>query len=261
MTKKTYLFVKRGLIADPKHRESMGNRVWLYMHIIDRADWESGQVFEWRDKDEADDLSMPWRTVQRQRQELEDMGYISCQQARRGLTVTIHNWVNPKTYSGDVLNRKPKGTQKSVPTEDEGTHEGTQQGTQQVDTNLSTPTLNQISNIKYQIGEKNTHLPASEPKPEKPRDELFDAIANTCRLDPKLSGSTIAKVKVLLDKAGYTVADVKAFDAHWWSWKDRTDPPTVWKLKDGIAAVKAGGKRPAGKAERVHGRPAPRILP
>lgn len=135
--RKTWLKVKRGLLA-PKHREALGVRVWLYLYILDRADWETGKVYGWTDRDAADDLGMPWRTVQDQRQQLETAGYISAAQEGQGLTITIHRWTNPREYSGQVYNPSrqtpqdvggdsdaPEGTESSVPSRSEGTGEGT----------------------------------------------------------------------------------------------------------------------------------------
>ena len=47
MARKTFVSVKRGLTQDPKHRERMGNRIWLFLHIIDRADFETGMVYDY----------------------------------------------------------------------------------------------------------------------------------------------------------------------------------------------------------------------
>ncbi len=104
MAKKHWIYVKRGLSEDPKHRKAMGIRIWLFMHMLDRADWETGRVTDWKDKDEADDMDLPWRTLQEQRQELEQLGYITCVKKLHGQDIIIHNWLNPKDYSGKVLN-------------------------------------------------------------------------------------------------------------------------------------------------------------
>ena len=104
MSKKHWIYIKRGLSEDPKHREAMGNKIWLYMHIIDQADWETGIVREWRDKDQADEMQMQLRTMRDQRQELERLGYIICQQGRGKQQITIAKWIDPRNYSGKVLN-------------------------------------------------------------------------------------------------------------------------------------------------------------
>jgi hypothetical protein len=90
--KKNWIYLKRGLSEDPKHRQAMGNRIWLFMHIIDRADWETGIVNGWVDREEAEDMRMSWRTLQDQRQELEELGYITCVQKFQCQDIIIHNW-------------------------------------------------------------------------------------------------------------------------------------------------------------------------
>src|SRR3972149_6988339 len=104
MTKKHWIMIKRGLSEDPKHRERMGDLLWLYLHILDRTDWETGIVYGWRDAEEAIDMKMQPRTLRDQRQRLQNLGYITCKQERRGQRIVVHNWSNPKNYSGEVLN-------------------------------------------------------------------------------------------------------------------------------------------------------------
>jgi len=138
MSKKHWIYIKRGLSEDPKHREAMGNKIWLYMHIIDQADWESGIVREWRDKDQADDMQMQLRTVRDQRQELEKLGYITCKQGRGKQQITITKWIDPRNYSGKILNN---GDTKVSPSEFDGDTNGDTNGdtdgsTQNVTTSL-----------------------------------------------------------------------------------------------------------------------------
>lgn len=109
--KKTWIKIKRGLL-EPKHRDALGIRIWLYLYMLDNVDWETGTIPNWTDKAAAKELQMSIRTLTTQRQELEDAGYISCIQKVRSQTITINNWTNPREYSGDVYN---KGTRKRVP--------------------------------------------------------------------------------------------------------------------------------------------------
>ena len=122
MTKKTWIKVKRGLLS-PEHRQKLGARIWLYLHILDRADWDTGTIEGWTDKAHAEALDMPHRTLQDQRQRLADDGYIVCAQSFQALTLTINNWTNPRDYSGQVLNGTekpvPQGTESSVPIQSE----------------------------------------------------------------------------------------------------------------------------------------------
>ena len=109
--KKTWILTKRGLLA-PKHRLKMGVRIWLFHEMLDRADWETGIVSGWKDKDIADDIDMPWRTLQEQRQQLDKDGYITCERGFHCQNIKIHKWVNPREYSGKVYN---KSTESAVP--------------------------------------------------------------------------------------------------------------------------------------------------
>ena len=137
--RKTWIKFKRELL-EPEQRERLGIRIWLYMHILDRADWDTGKVFDWRDKLEAEDFGMQWRTLQQQRQQLENDGFISCFQSGDHQVITIHNWTNPREYGGDIYNPYGGGTENRVPLNVEGTIEGTYEGTREGSRKHSTPT-------------------------------------------------------------------------------------------------------------------------
>jgi hypothetical protein len=104
MAKKHWIYIKRGLSEDPKHRVAMGECVWLYMHIIDRADWEKGIAYDWKDEAEAADMSMPLRTLREQRRKLDDLGYISCVQLKHNQNIVIKRWIDPRDYGAKVVN-------------------------------------------------------------------------------------------------------------------------------------------------------------
>jgi hypothetical protein len=73
---------------------------------------------------------MPWRTLQQQRQQLADDGYISSEMKGNKQVITIHNWTSPREYSGDIYNPIGGGTESRVPRKNaEGTREGTNEGT------------------------------------------------------------------------------------------------------------------------------------
>ena len=148
--KKHWIMVKRGLSADPKHREAMGQAVWCFLHILDRADFETGKVYDWRDADEAEDMGVNERTLRAWRQSLEKAGYIKCQQKQRGLEITIWNWINPRDYSAGIINPKGdiktapseiQGDIKTAPSEFQGDMQGDMQGDIRVRRNIVTPTL------------------------------------------------------------------------------------------------------------------------
>lgn len=105
-------FIKlRSGLLEKKHRDEMGARIWLYLYMLDTADWEKGTIFGWTDKGAATDMEMPHRTVQEQRQILVKAGYITCQQGLHGLDVIIHNYVNPREATTE--NPVPYPTSKS----------------------------------------------------------------------------------------------------------------------------------------------------
>jgi len=103
MAKKTWIKLKRGLL-EPKHREALGVRIWLYLYILDNTDWGTGKMIEWRDADAADALQMPQRTVRDQRVKLEEDGYIQCQQGLHKQIITVMNWTDPRLHSDDKMN-------------------------------------------------------------------------------------------------------------------------------------------------------------
>ena len=142
MAKKNWIYVKRGLSENPKHRAQMGECIWLYLHIIDRADWETGTAYDWKDEQEAADMGMPVRTLREQRRKLDEQGYINCKQRQYGQDIVITKWINPRDYSGKVLN---EGGSETSPKEDE---QGDTQGYIQGDTQGSTQDVTPTSNSK-----------------------------------------------------------------------------------------------------------------
>ena len=134
--KKTWIKIKRGL-NDPKHREAMGMAIWLYMHILDRVDWDSGIVYDWRDADEADDMGMNHRTVRAWRKKLEDEGYIATTQKQYSLEIKVYNWTSPRAYDGEVINEKKQGDTETAPETSQGDTQGDTQG----DSENVTPTF------------------------------------------------------------------------------------------------------------------------
>jgi hypothetical protein len=143
MAKKHWIYIKRGLSEDPKHRAAMGECIWLFMHIIDRADWETGIAFDWKDEAEAADMSMPLRTLREQRRKLADLGYITCVQKQRKQDVIIRQWINPRDYSGGIVN--PKGGSGMEPSENEGNTHDDNHGYTHGSTQDVTPTSNSKS--------------------------------------------------------------------------------------------------------------------
>lgn len=128
--KKTWIKIKRGLL-EPKHRVCLGIRVWLYIYILDLVDWETGKVLEWKDKSAASELQIDLDTLRQQRKQLEDDGYISCKQRQHCLEISIHNWTNPREYTGQLYNPSDSRVWKSADPESEDVSQGLNQGSNQ----------------------------------------------------------------------------------------------------------------------------------
>ena len=65
--KKTWIKIKRGLL-DPKHRDKLGIRIWVYLYVLANP--------EWTPRDVARDFDMDISLVKKQARELAGMGYI-----------------------------------------------------------------------------------------------------------------------------------------------------------------------------------------
>lgn len=131
MAKKHWIYLKRGLSHDPKHRAQMGECIWLYMHIIDRADWETGIAYDWKDKEEAAEMGMPVDTLRRQRQKLEELDYIRAKQKQHSQDLYIMEWKNPRDYGSETKNPRTQGGHGSPPSTAQGLNQGSNQGLNQ----------------------------------------------------------------------------------------------------------------------------------
>lgn len=88
----------------------MGSAIYLYLHMLDRANWDDGVYYEWIDASVANELEMPMNTVRDYRKQLEAEGYITCKQRQHSQDIIIHNWTDPRTYDGTVINESdPQG--------------------------------------------------------------------------------------------------------------------------------------------------------
>jgi hypothetical protein len=104
MKKKTFIKVRRGLL-DAKHVHKLGVRFAYYLLLLDMANWETGMVMFYRDKDVADQFEMPVRTVREWRRKLELDEYIVCHQKRNHQEIVINKWKNPR--GKDAINPTP----------------------------------------------------------------------------------------------------------------------------------------------------------
>lgn len=103
MARKTFVKVRRGILS-PSHINAIGEAVWLYLYMLDRADWETGKIYDWRDQDAADDLGIYLGTIRNQRKKLTGI-YIDCIQHPRGLEITVRKWADPRNKA-DIFNEE-----------------------------------------------------------------------------------------------------------------------------------------------------------
>ena len=114
--KRTWITVKRGIL-EPKHRFALGELIYLFLFILDITGWETGIIEEWSDKGVAEEMDMPLPTLVDQRRKLQEKGYISCERKQHGIRVIVHNWTNPREYTGKKYNEKiPINTPINTPT-------------------------------------------------------------------------------------------------------------------------------------------------
>lgn len=103
--KPRWMKIHSGLL-EPKHRETLGVRVWLFMYMIDQVDWTTGMIDKWTDGNAAAALEMPKATVRTQRYGLQEDGYITSYQTFQALRIVIHKWRDPRLVSAEQRNVK-----------------------------------------------------------------------------------------------------------------------------------------------------------
>jgi hypothetical protein len=130
MAKKPTWIKVHSNILEPKHQKAIGERIWLFLYLIDNADWKTGIVPEYTDADAARDLGRSKRTIERWRSDLIKGGYIACKQIQHGQEVTINRWRNPQHVNSEPINIPAEGTQICREKKVQGTQQGTQQGRQ-----------------------------------------------------------------------------------------------------------------------------------
>jgi len=125
MTERTWIKIHSGLTNDPTHRERMGIRVWLFMWLVDHAEWDTGVVYNYTDKWAGEEMQVSSRTIERQRQDLEGQDYIFCHAGFQCQHIRIMRWRNPKLVNPYQINvpglpdtcaeLRTHGTQSCVP--------------------------------------------------------------------------------------------------------------------------------------------------
>ena len=101
--KLTWMKIHSG-INEPKHRDAMGVRIWLFMYLIDHADWETGRVDGFRDGVAADAMEMPQSTIRKWRTGLQDSGYITSEPGFQCQNIIIRKWRDPRQVNPQQIN-------------------------------------------------------------------------------------------------------------------------------------------------------------
>jgi len=223
--KKQWISVKCGLSRDPKHRQAMGESIWLFLHILDIASWDDGIAHDWKDEAAAEDMGMPVRTLREHRRKLDELGYISCLQKQYTQDIVIKNWTNPREYNGQVYNEK-QGSSETSP-------EGYTQGYTQGNRKDVTPTLDSNNQrINSATQEKQKKQP-KEKTAVHPNIKLFrevvsrypakvnydDVIASVARLSERL-GREVVKDDLLPFYKRWCGLGYNPFSLSWMEWAE-----------------------------------------
>jgi hypothetical protein len=153
--KKTFIRVKRGIL-EPKHHRKMGMAIFLYLYMLDNANWEDGIIHEWTDKAAADDLEFPLRTIRDYRRILENGKYIKTSKGQHYQTIIICKWENPKIHDGEIINQS---SPTALPSDSESGLVASPQNPQSdpqsdlAPVSIRTPSISKISDIKTYMGD------------------------------------------------------------------------------------------------------------
>ena len=94
MAKKQFTQLPYEYCHSPRHSE-ISECFYLLNCLYGMADYETGVVYGWTDQSAADALGMKKRTIKDQRQKLDRLGYIDCQQRRDYQDITLRDWHVP----------------------------------------------------------------------------------------------------------------------------------------------------------------------
>jgi hypothetical protein len=203
--KPTWMKIHSGL-NKPKHRKAIGVRIWLFMYLIDNADWGTGRVDGFKDGDAAKELEMPKATIRKWRNGLQDAGYITSKPGFQCQNITIHKWRNPREVNPEQTNLKAECPKMDThPTPKMDTHPLAK---------VDTPT----------IDHSNTESSTKKRK----QDVIFNAVR-----DGAFGGANSPRVAMIsnpLKKMGVKEEEVKGFFV-WYKQKYRDASPPRDKTK------------------------------
>lgn len=237
MSDRSWIKIHNGLTNDPKHRKQMGVRIWLFAWLVDHADWETGIVWEFTDKDCAaemsdDSITVSGRTIEDQRQELEKSGYVVCHPGDQCQHIRIMRWRNPRMVNPPQIN---------VP-DDKATWYDVRRTPPR--RKLRTPTLD--SHIDHTpVAEK----PNGNGKHPRQRDEIYEAVFYGLTGQEYMAGQSAhnglaSSITAECKKSGVTAEAVRAYYSDIRN-KGLTPTTDKYKAAEGARRFMQGAAKPS----------------
>jgi len=141
----------------------MGVAIWLFLYLLDRANWEAGIIESYTDQEAAEALGTGVTSIRYWRKKLDYGGYITCNQGFRCQKITIHKWRNPRKKDAESENMVIKDydhdqnmvikdydhDQNMVITQKYYHHELSNHGDNNGDNPTNTITYSQINRLKH----------------------------------------------------------------------------------------------------------------
>lgn len=228
MAKKTWIAVKVGLANDPKHERQMGKAIYLFLYMLDICDWETGTITGWVDANAASDRECHIQTVRKHRKALTESGYISARQGGpSGMKIVIHKYINPRSYSGKVLNSDIK----SAPSDN--ANSDTNSDTNSIEDRL-TPSIDSKIKEQYQGDDMKA---------------AFDAIAEgSFNIHPGytgvIPGGRITPISKWFYRQGVPAEDIPRF-YEWWrrAYPNISAPASIQKLELRLIEFRQSGAK------------------
>lgn len=150
--KKIYIPVWCGIL-EAKHRDKLGPAWYLFFYMLNRANWRTGEIVQWIDRDAAEELEAPITTIREHRRRLEDELYIRTDQKQYYLSIRILKFKSLWLYYKKNNGLSEGNTSPETPDLVRGEAQGEAQGAE--DTSLlHIDSKNQITKEKEKINPK-----------------------------------------------------------------------------------------------------------
>jgi len=149
MRTKTWIKVKCGLL-DPEHVDKLQHNWYLFLYMLDMADWATGTIPEWKDEYAAEEFRKPINLIREHRKQLQKDEYIICEKQQYCQHITIYNYSDPRRYDGAILNRhKPQSSDKTEVRKDQSSGQSYAQSSGQTTISHAVNSHSSYSHIKH----------------------------------------------------------------------------------------------------------------